>query len=194
MIWSIAPVSAPLKARNGEPGWALIATGAPVIAACFAGSVYIAKRLSAGAGRTTDWEMMLRMGHSPRIQNPETPVSARRPDRIYLFRPAGEIDLSGQEAWLPPATVKLVHWRDRRRHRKARNADRSRSTSFGERFPACRRAFDMDKSLASNSRAASATSNIRRRLLAISAVFEIRRNDRICYRGKCQIADERGIP
>src|SRR5919201_756407 len=62
MIWSIAPVSAPLKARNGEPGSALIATGAPVIAACFAGSVYIAKRLSAGAERTTDWEMMLRMG------------------------------------------------------------------------------------------------------------------------------------
>src|SRR5262245_807229 len=54
MIWSIAPVSASLKARNGEPGSALIATGAPVIAACFAGSVYIAKRLSAGAGRDQD--------------------------------------------------------------------------------------------------------------------------------------------
>src|SRR5262249_4480117 len=78
MIWSIAPVSAPLKARNGEPGSALIATGAPVIAACFAGSVYIAKRLSAGAGRTTDWEMMLRMGHSLRILNPETPGSGQR--------------------------------------------------------------------------------------------------------------------
>src|SRR5215831_529321 len=61
MIWSVAPVSAPLKAWNGEPGSRLIATGAPVIAACFAGSVYIAKRLSAGAGRTIDWEMMLRM-------------------------------------------------------------------------------------------------------------------------------------
>jgi len=34
--------------------------------------VYIAKRLSAGAGRRTDWEMMLRMGHSLRIKNPET--------------------------------------------------------------------------------------------------------------------------
>src|SRR5215469_11257891 len=61
MIWRVAPVSAPLKARNGEPGSTLIATGAPVIAACFAGSVYIAKRLSAGAGRTTDWEMTVRM-------------------------------------------------------------------------------------------------------------------------------------
>jgi hypothetical protein len=39
----------------------LIATGAPVIAACFAGSVCISKRLSAGAGRTTDWEMMVRI-------------------------------------------------------------------------------------------------------------------------------------
>ena len=45
---------------------------APVIAAWFAGSMYIAKRRSAGAGRTTDWEMMLRMGHSPGLQNPET--------------------------------------------------------------------------------------------------------------------------
>jgi hypothetical protein len=35
--------------------------GAPVIAACFAGSVYISKRLSAGAGRTTDSEMMVRI-------------------------------------------------------------------------------------------------------------------------------------
>src|SRR5262245_59143954 len=78
MIWSIAPVSAPLKARNGEPGSALIATGAPVIAACFTGSVYIAKRLSAGAGRTTDWEMMLRMGHSLRLLNLETPGSGQR--------------------------------------------------------------------------------------------------------------------
>src|SRR5262249_34134042 len=68
MIWSVAPVSAPLKAWNGEPGSTLITTGAPVIAACFAGSVYIAKRLSAGAGRMTDWEMMVRMGHSPRLQ------------------------------------------------------------------------------------------------------------------------------
>src|SRR5436190_8908291 len=72
MIWRIAPVSAPLKAWNGAPGSALIATGAPVIAAWFAGSMYIAKRRSAGAGRTTDWEMMLRMGHSPSLQNPET--------------------------------------------------------------------------------------------------------------------------
>jgi integrase len=30
MIWSTAPVSAPLKARNGEPGSALIATGARI--------------------------------------------------------------------------------------------------------------------------------------------------------------------
>jgi hypothetical protein len=28
MIWSVAPVSAPLKASNGEPGSTLIATGA----------------------------------------------------------------------------------------------------------------------------------------------------------------------
>jgi hypothetical protein len=61
-----------VKAWNGAPGSALIATGAPVIAAWFAGSMYIAKRRSAGAGRTTDWEMMLRMGHSPGLQNPET--------------------------------------------------------------------------------------------------------------------------
>src|SRR5215467_3531333 len=61
MISSVAPVSAPLKAWNGEPGSTLIATGAPVIAACFAGSVYIASLLSAGAGRTTDWEMTVRM-------------------------------------------------------------------------------------------------------------------------------------
>src|SRR5512133_2327052 len=90
MIWSIAPVSAPLKARNGEPGSALIANGAPVIAACFAGSVYIAKRLSAGAGRTTDWEMMLRMGHSLRIQNPETPGNGQRsrPGASGLCHPA----------------------------------------------------------------------------------------------------------
>src|SRR5689334_24874875 len=67
MIWSVAPVSAPLNAWNGEPGSMLIATGAPVIAACCAGSVYIAKRLSAGAGRRTDWEMMVRMGHSLRF-------------------------------------------------------------------------------------------------------------------------------
>src|SRR5262249_55034340 len=65
MIWRVAPVSAPLKARNGEPGSTLLATGAPVIAACFAGSVYIAKRLSAGAGRTTAWEMMVRIGGIP---------------------------------------------------------------------------------------------------------------------------------
>src|SRR5712671_39866 len=50
-IWRIAPVSAPLKAWNGAPGSALIATGAPVIAACFAGSMYIAKRRS---GRQDD--------------------------------------------------------------------------------------------------------------------------------------------
>src|ERR1700732_2537057 len=62
MIWSVGPVSAPLQAWNGEPRSTLIAPGAPVIAACFAGSVYIAKRLSGGAGRTTDWEMMVRMG------------------------------------------------------------------------------------------------------------------------------------
>src|SRR5215469_6287052 len=82
MICSVAPVSAPLKARNGEPGSTLIAIGAPVIAACFAGSVYIAKRLSAGAGRTTDWEMMVRMGRSPRLQNP---VSARHRDNGRLM-------------------------------------------------------------------------------------------------------------
>src|SRR6516162_1999713 len=79
MIWSVAPVSAPLKAWNGEPGSRLISTGAPVIAACFAGLVYITKRLSAGAGKTIDWEMMVRMGNSPRLQNLETPVSARCP-------------------------------------------------------------------------------------------------------------------
>jgi hypothetical protein len=33
MIWSVAPLSVPLKAWNGEPGSRLIATGAPVIAA-----------------------------------------------------------------------------------------------------------------------------------------------------------------
>src|SRR5215470_7055972 len=86
MICSVAPVSAPLKARNGEPGSTLIATGAPVIAACVAGSVYIAKRLSAGAGRTTDWEMMVRMGRSPRLQNP---VSARHRDNGRLM-PLGD--------------------------------------------------------------------------------------------------------
>jgi hypothetical protein len=37
MIWSVAPVSAPLKAWNSEPGSTLIETGAPVIAACFRG-------------------------------------------------------------------------------------------------------------------------------------------------------------
>src|SRR5215472_1268335 len=73
MIWSVAPVSAPLKAWNGEPGSTLIATGAPVIAACFAGSVYIAKRLSAGAGRTTAWEMMVRIGGHFRFGYHQTP-------------------------------------------------------------------------------------------------------------------------
>jgi hypothetical protein len=34
---------------------------APVIAACFPGSVYIAKRLSAGAGRSTDWALLARV-------------------------------------------------------------------------------------------------------------------------------------
>jgi hypothetical protein len=42
-----------LKAWNGEPGSTLIETGAPVIAACFAGSVYIAKR-TFGRGRQDD--------------------------------------------------------------------------------------------------------------------------------------------
>src|SRR5215469_12147365 len=85
MIWSIAPVSAPLKAWNGEPGSVLIATGAPVIAACFAGSVYIAKRLSAGAGRTTDWEMMLRMGHSlPYSEIRRHRASGQRNSVIFL--------------------------------------------------------------------------------------------------------------
>jgi hypothetical protein len=80
MIWSVAPVSAPLKAWNGEPGSTLIATGAPVIAARFAGSVYIAKRPSAGAGRTTDWEMTVRMGHSPRPQLGAGPIAKRTAD------------------------------------------------------------------------------------------------------------------
>jgi hypothetical protein len=48
-----APVSAPLKAWNGEPGSTLIETGAPGIAACFAGPVYIAKR-TFGRGRQDD--------------------------------------------------------------------------------------------------------------------------------------------
>src|SRR5215831_8656042 len=90
MIWSVAPVSAPLKAWNGEPGSRLIATGAPVIAACFAGSVYITKRLSAKAGRTIDWEMMVRMGHSHRLQNLETPASARRPRPVAARCPLGD--------------------------------------------------------------------------------------------------------
>jgi hypothetical protein len=59
--------------------------GAPVIAACFAGSVYIAKRPSAGAGRTTDWEMTVRMENSPRPQKRETPISVGRPGASRLM-------------------------------------------------------------------------------------------------------------
>src|SRR5215510_83731 len=99
MIWSIAPVSAPLKARNGEPGSALIATGAPVIAACFAGSVYIATRLSAGAGRTTDWEMMLRMGHSLRIEPRDTGQRSTESGPFFA--------LNGEAYAIAPATPSI---------------------------------------------------------------------------------------
>src|SRR5712664_1171496 len=54
MVCSMRPESAPLKALNFAPGLAPMATLRPVIAACFAGLRYIAYKLFAAAGRTTD--------------------------------------------------------------------------------------------------------------------------------------------
>src|ERR1700745_3616258 len=114
MIWRIARVSAPLKAWNGAPGSALIATGAPVIAAWFAGSMYIAKRRSAGAGRTTDWGRMLPVGHSPSLQNPEprsAPAAQGQPERLLRYAALAIGGTPGQPSRartsVPPVPVSL---------------------------------------------------------------------------------------
>src|SRR5579863_1704970 len=62
---SVTPLIWPPKARNGAPGSALTITGAPVTAACAAGSRYVAYRRSAGAGRIIDCAIRLLMRNPP---------------------------------------------------------------------------------------------------------------------------------
>lgn len=53
MTAKITPVNTPSKARNSQPISRPIVTSAPVIVLCSAGSRYISKSASAGAGNTT---------------------------------------------------------------------------------------------------------------------------------------------